>query len=201
MTTDTQQEKTPQEIFLKDLRTQTHTSHQALEDNDISKAILSEAVTVKDYQTYLSKMYGLKKGLEKDVYPMLSELFTDLADRKKSHLIEQDLLHTGMSKEAIAEIPVKHFAPANRNEALGTMYVLEGSSLGGRILYKHINKTLGFTEGAGASFFNGYGERTGAMWKSFVTIFTNEAVKENVSQGIIDGAGNTFDAVGQWLSK
>lgn len=196
----TQEAKTPQDIFLKDLRTQTHESHQALEDNAVSKALLSEEVSLKDYQAYLSRMYGLKKGLEANAYPLLAGIFPEISKREKAYLIKADLLKTGMSEEDVSRIPVKQFSPLNEQDALGMMYVLEGSTLGGRILYKHVNKALGLDAAGGASFFNGYGDQTGPMWKEFVSTFTNYAVGHHAAQQIIDGAKNTFDAVGEWLS-
>lgn len=196
----TQDAKTPQDIFLKELRTQTHESHQSLEDNKISIQLLSEAVSVKDYQNYLGKMYGLKLGIERNVYPLLKNIFSDLEKRKKAHLIKQDLLATGMDEKEIDAIPVKNFTPTSANEALGIMYVLEGSSLGGRFLYKHVNKMLGLSAEKGAAFFNGYGDETGSMWKIFVSIFTEHAINDGNQQEVISAAKDTFDAVGKWLS-
>lgn len=190
----------PQDIFLKNLREGTAESHTALENNSISKALLSEEVSLQDYQIYLEKMYGLVKGIENDVYPVVKDIFPDLQLRKKAFLIETDLRNTGYSAEQFSLIPVKHFITDGTDKATGMMYVLEGSSLGGRVLYKHVNKYLGLTESIGASFFAGYGDRTGPMWKAFLKHFTDHAVNTGSQQSIIDAASQTFREAGEWLS-
>ncbi len=191
-------EKTVQDIFLEDLRNQTAESHKALEENEVSKALLSNTLTLADYRNYLVHMYGLVKGIELYAYPKLGGIFRDLNQRKKAHLIEEDLLNTGFSIKEIAAIPIKTFSPVDEASAIGSMYVLEGSTLGGRMLYKHINKQLHLSEGV--SFFNGYGNRTGSMWKEFVKKFTDFAVNNN-AQEVIHSAIQTFKATGEWMAS
>ncbi len=50
---------------------------------------------------------------------------------------------------------------------LGSLYVIEGSALGGRVIAPQLKRTLGLTQGAGASYFHGFGGETGAMWSNF----------------------------------
>ena len=47
------------------------------------------------------------------------------------------------------------------------MYVVEGSTLGGQYIAKHVERRFGFRGGSGNAYFRGYGERTGSMWRSF----------------------------------
>jgi heme oxygenase len=188
------------DIFLKNLRAETSGSHKDLEDNERSKGILSPEVSMKVYQAYLAKMYGVVAACERDVYPMLTSLFDDLEQREKSHLILQDLAVTGMDEAAIEALKIHSFNPANMAQALGIVYVMEGSTLGGKVLFKHIQKVLGLNESSGAAFFWGYGADTGMMWKSFVSIFSDYAVLENVQRDVIESANETFTVVDQWLN-
>jgi heme oxygenase len=52
-------------------------------------------------------------------------------------------------------------------KAFGCLYVMEGSTLGGKIIYNILKKQLGLSDSAGASFFYGYGPATGEKWKTF----------------------------------
>lgn len=190
-----------QELFLKDLRGQTSESHINLEENKYSKAILSPSVVLSDYQQYIAKMYGVAKACENDIFPAVSSVLTDIGERYKSQLILDDLLKIGFSQEQADSIPVFKFEASNTADALGVMYVLEGSTLGGKILYKHINQFLGLNEETGASYFYGYGQQTGLLWKNFITTLADYAVEENCEQGIISSSVDTFNAIGHWLNE
>ena len=50
---------------------------------------------------------------------------------------------------------------------LGSLYVVESSALGSRAIAPQLKRTLGLTQGAGASYFHGFGGETPAMWSNF----------------------------------
>lgn len=67
-------------------------------------------------------------------------------------------------------------APACPAEAMGMLYVLEGSTLGAQVIRRELAR-----QGAdlkGLSFLDPYGPRTGAMWKSFLTVLRRVAVEQ-----------------------
>lgn len=192
---------TEQELFFKRLRQETAESHQKLEDNPLSKAILSPSVSVKDYQTYLTALFGLTIACEDQVFPVISHVITDLPDRYKSRLIIDDLLATGLSEAEIDALPVYRFEFSTVAEALGIMYVLEGSTLGGKILYRHIHEVLGLVPENGASYFWGYGAQTGNLWKSFISSLTQFVDEYEEWDGVIDSAKKTFTIIDNWLGQ
>lgn len=51
--------------------------------------------------------------------------------------------------------------------ALGSMYVLEGSALGGQVIAKQVGAQLGLTPANGAAYFQGWGDETGRHWREF----------------------------------
>lgn len=188
------------ELFFKRLRQETAESHQKLEANKLSQALLSPSVTIAEYQAYIGALWGVTVSCERQIFPALGHIVPDLQVRFKSNLIIADLLATGMPGGTIDEIPVHHFRFSTTAEALGIMYVLEGSTLGGRILYKHIHETLGLTPEAGASYFWGYGPETGNLWKSFISSLTQFVTIEEGSAEIIESAKKTFTIIDDWLS-
>jgi len=191
--------KEDQDVFLNNLRKYTAESHKQLENNKLSTEILSPNVTVANYQAYIARMYGVMAGCENNVFPILLEVFPDLKQREKSDLIVKDLESTGLLRTEIERLPVCDFSFSTIGQALGIMYVLEGSTLGGRVLYKHIHKTLGLDESTGASFFWGYGSETGSMWKNFIHTFSEYAIAENCEQEVISSASQTFKVINDWL--
>ncbi|MGG7660865.1 biliverdin-producing heme oxygenase [Dyadobacter sp. BHUBP1] len=192
---------TEQELFFKRLRQETAESHQKLEGNPLSKAILSPFVSVKDYQTYLAALFGVTIACEDQIFPIISHVITDLADRYKSRLIIDDLLATGLSEAEIDALPVYRFEFSTVAEALGIMYVLEGSTLGGKVLYRHIHEVLGLTPENGASYFWGYGPHTGNLWKSFISALTQFVDELDERDGVIGSAKKTFTIIDNWLGQ
>lgn len=189
------------DAFLRDLRNQTGASHKSLEDRQLSRSLLDPSLSLSSYQLYLSKLYRVVRACEAQVYPLISHLLKDLPRRQKSELIFNDLLATGMSQKNIAGLPVHYFQEMNIAQAMGAMYVLEGSTLGGRILYKHTNETLGLNQESGASYFWGYGAETGIMWKIFLSALSHTAIEKKCEDEIIRSAAETFKLIDNLLAE
>ncbi len=75
---------------------------------------------------------------------------------------EADESPVPMDAKAAATIPLDHLV-----QVLGSIYVIEGSALGGRIVAPHLKTTLGIGPGHGASYFHGFGSQTGDMWRDY----------------------------------
>lgn len=52
-------------------------------------------------------------------------------------------------------------------DAWGSLYVLEGSALGGQVVARRLAQTLALGPEDGAAWFHGHGARTGALWADF----------------------------------
>ena len=66
--------------------------------------------------------------------------------------------------DGVAALPLDDLA-----QTMGSLYVIEGSALGGRVIAPKLKRTLGVGQGSGASYFHGFGGETGAMWANFRT--------------------------------
>jgi heme oxygenase len=62
----------------------------------------------------------------------------------------------------VATLPLQDLA-----DVMGSLYVIEGSALGGRVIAPKLRSTLGLEQGRGASYFHGFGGETGVMWSNF----------------------------------
>lgn len=49
----------------------------------------------------------------------------------------------------------------------GSLYVVEGSALGGQVITPWLKRDLGLEPGRGASYFHGHGDLTGSLWREF----------------------------------
>jgi heme oxygenase len=80
--------------------------------------------------------------------------------------------------------------------AIGALYVLEGSALGGQVLVPQLARHLGVRPGHGATYFHGFGERTGAMWREFRQLAQAHAGADEAAQAdALRGAAQTFEAL------
>jgi len=179
--------------FLNNIKSQTSDSHRKLESLPVSASILSPSMKISDYIHYLSLMHDIHNNTEELIYPMLSGIITDLNERKKKHLIEEDLLYLNHNKSASIDV----FDSANLTVpfALGILYVVEGSTLGGRFILKNIMTVPGLDKDQGISYFKGYGEKTGSYWKSFLIFLETYEQKYNCGNTIIEGAVYAFDSI------
>ena len=125
-----------------------------------------------------------------------------LNERLRSHLIKDDLLKLGLSSSEIDEIPrVGSLVPLkSRAEALGALYVTEGSTLGGQMISKKIAE-IGVLADSGASFFTGHGADTVTYWRKYcceleTLLSTEEEIEEAVAE-----ATRTFQKVYEWFPE
>lgn len=117
--------------------------------------------------------------------------------RHKLPLLERDLRALG-----VRPCPALPAAPATDDAAaaLGALYVLEGASLGGRIIHRRVAGALGVTPEHGAAYYHGYGDLTGPRWKEFGHAVARFAEDTGCAHGVVAGAVDCFAALEAWLA-
>jgi heme oxygenase len=126
-----------------------------------------------------------------------TSLLPDYSQRRKTSALAGDLVSLEAKQPLLAteqQLPEIH----NHLQALGALYVIEGSTLGGKIISKMINQQLGLTDGLGLSFFDGYGNDTELMWQRFRQSI-DQQVKPADEQIIIQSANDTFLKFSNWF--
>lgn len=172
----------------------TATVHAELEDLLLPK--LSSIETFEDYAALLKMFYGFYNPLENSILQYISaDILPDIFERRKTILLQHDLAALGQNTNKILHcfsLP----SITNPAAAFGAMYVLEGSTLGGRVITKMLLQNNGVPPTA-LLFFSGYGESTGSKWKSFLQTL-NAQVRE---KDVIAGANATFLHLKSWMQK
>ena len=188
------------EVFLKNLRSATAPMHTALEANPVSASLMSPDLSLPAYRHYLTLMAEVVAFTEKVIFPAVSDIVPDTDQRRKLSQIHSDL--TALTESTLEDPAL--FYPVDKDFtisfAMGYMYVTEGSTLGGRMILKHVQEKLGLNEAMGASFFAGYGSETGVKWKSFLSNLTNYAEQSGSSDEIIRGAQHAFAAIDRYFA-
>jgi heme oxygenase len=97
--------------------------------------------------------------------------------------------------------PPRLLAPTSLASALGVLYVVEGSNLGGRVIGRHVSVALDVGVGAGGSFFCGLSaEQARRRWQVLVdTLHDTIDPTGAAQQPVIDAALATFAALGAWM--
>jgi heme oxygenase len=109
-------------------------------------------------------------------------------------LLQQDLAALGLAQPAPAHGAVP--ALSGLPEALGSLYVLEGSALGGRFIAAHVRRHLALTPTHGAAYFHGCGAGTAARWREFQLLLAAELDGDAAGvQRAARAAQRTFDGL------
>jgi heme oxygenase (biliverdin-IX-beta and delta-forming) len=195
------EEKQAMESFINNLRSSTAPMHSRLESTELSAVLMSEQVTTGNYRNYLTVFKEVIAFCENDIFPLITDVIKDTHNRVKLPLIQRDLESLPSSDE-IKSFPFKPgHAEISTAYALGYMYVIEGSTLGGRVILKHLQPKIGVDKDKGAAFFAGYDENTGPMWKQFLMDFTSYVIANNCQEETIKGAQDAFDSIYQHFEK
>jgi heme oxygenase len=159
----------------------------------------------EDYRLFVHRSFGFYAPLEDQLLasPHWQQLAFDYTARQKTPRLTQDMLALG-GADALAATPRCADLPAltTQEQVLGCLYVIEGATLGGRIITRHLQSRLGLTPESGGAFFDGYGTQTGSRWKAFCTMLSDNAdleADESRQAAIVAGANNTFETMTHWL--
>lgn len=172
------------------LKQNTAEYHDAAEKLFNSEKIFSKTFTVEDYKKIIHTNYLMLLHSEDKIFSSLADKFGEklqLKQRAKLPLIEKDLASLALENRT-ADSHILEFE--NEHEALGAMYVIEGSTLGGNVIAKQLSKTEGFDE-VTFNFFGCYQENTGPMWKNFKEVLDTEVAEENY-QEVLSGAKKLY---------
>lgn len=197
-TTDTQLSKNN---FLKKLRNHTQQLHTALEEHPISASLFKPTVNRADYVRYLQLMFETVSSFERDYYPILASVLDDIDQRRKTPWLEQDLITLGVPVPLSSALINASSFPRPLYYLLGKMYVLEGSTLGGAVIYRQLQPILQFSPEKGGRYFYGYGAQTGKMWKLFMEVLATIAIEKEGEQEILQGANAQFAAMKAYFDQ
>ena len=186
--------------ILERMRDETRHLHTALE-NDLP--VMRPDLQLADYRRLIARFYGFYVPMEAALacVPGLELTLPDWPQRRKINSLVKDLGALGCTSQELAEMPlcVQISAIPGVEEALGCLYVLEGSTLGGQIIGRHLETVLQIGLHNGASFFRSYRDGVGLMWKTFQEVLRSRDPADH--ERIIDAASQTFDCIHRWLKE
>lgn len=158
-----------------------------------------DALPRAGYAAHLAALAGFHLPLEQRLFAAHDWVglgLPDAASRPRAALLEADLRALGVDPAALprcAALPDVSGLP----RALGAMYVLEGSRLGGQVLARQVARTAGDIP---TRFLVGAAADTGARWASFCRFAeTRSAAIPSAIGQAAEAAVETFAALAVWL--
>jgi heme oxygenase len=187
-------------MILHSLRDATRCEHEQLEARI---DLLGRAWSSSFYRLLLQKFYGFYSVVEPQIFdrPEWQQLQFDIEPRRKTPLLYRDLMHLGLSSGQIAALPRCENVPALSDFApvLGCAYVLEGATLGGQVITRHLRREIHIEPEQDGAFFASYGAQVGPMWLHFVELLNQYPASEDEQETLLQSARHTFATLGIWL--
>lgn len=125
-----------------------------------------------------------------------------VAPRSRLPHLRRDLAALGRTNGEQAALPLCAAAAdlaSSRAAAVGSIYVLEGSTLGGQVIARALAGVPWVPPG-GLAYFNPYQARTGEMWRAFGT-WAEAEVAEREADVAVAGAAATFAVLQAWVAE
>lgn len=168
----------------------TKTAHIQLEKRVVQH--LKAITSYEDYAEFLKCFYAYFSELEKVIMPFITkELLPDYKARRNSTSLKNDILESGYTVQGLPDVAMPQIG--NALGAFGALYVMEGSVMGGSIIVEMLRKR-GIVKGV--TFFSGYGEETGKMWGTFISVLNNLTGSAQEQDIVIQAAEATFNNFG-----
>lgn len=179
------------------LRARTHAAHAALDGRIMAAAPFA---STDRYGRFLQVQRAFYRDIDALYrHPALAALLPDLAGRRRLGKIEADLADLGLTA-APSDGPPAFGEDAPLPEALGWLYVAEGSNLGAAILLKEASK-LGLGEDFGARHLAGAPEGRGLHWRTFTAALDGVALEAGGEGAVVGGANTAFNRVGDLVER
>lgn len=188
------------------LREMTRVHHQSLED---ALQLGHGPMERPTYTKLVQRFHALYRAIETDSpqAPGLLRWHSDLdrvgyvwAERCKLPWLEQDLRALDAPALPTEGAPQVSCMWPSLAAVLGSLYVLEGSTLGGQLISRHLRDTLRLTPSTGMAFFSGYGKQTGRMWRQMRHILAAQLVSEAQMTEATLAAQQMFVLFRRWLA-
>lgn len=179
------------------LRRATAGVHAEIERLPLMLRLTSETATLDDYRRYLRAIVTIHAPLEQALYARLDDTTRD----RLGIVPKLPALLADMEEQGLAFNPATlAFAPGpvlldDLSATVGGLYVLEGATLGGRTIARHLRRLIGEPLGA-ARFLDFHSRHTSVAWKGFTTGLNALAAQQVlVPDRVIAGALAVFEHV------
>lgn len=179
------------------LRAATEAAHVELEH---SLGLLGRIPDRQWFAVVVERFFGFHLVWERAIASR-PELRAFHQPRSRLPHLRRDLAALGLTTVELDDLPICREAERlvrTLPSAVGSIYVMEGSTLGGQLISRALADAEWLPAG-GLTYFHPYGDRTGRMWRSFRDWAEGEVDAED-HDAAVDGANRTFGLLREWLA-
>ncbi len=171
------------------LKALTHNSHERLDKRIMAAKPFAD---LERYGRFLQVQYRFHHGIDPlFLHGEIAVIVPGLRARRRLDLIKQDMRDIGI---ALPLLPPGHDYLVDVPNALGWLYVAEGSNLGAAFLLKEATK-LGLSESLGARHLAGAPEGRGLHWRTFTAALDRTHLDDAEEARVAEGAKQAFSRV------
>jgi len=193
----------PRTDIMRRLRERTASIHASTEALPLMHKLLAPHADVAHYRRYLTALHAVYLAVEPRLYAFVTpDLVQQLGLRPKLPALQRDLnaLGVGPGMPAIGLSKRVQVIVQNEPAALGGLYVLEGATLGGRVIARRLRKQWGGAGDLPFFFLEFRGADPAGEWRQFGRGMQDRATAWAARDGdadnaIIAGAVTVFEAM------
>jgi heme oxygenase len=185
---------------LAHLRMHTRAAHKSIETAPALARLMASDLRRTEYESALIAMHAFHAAIEPEIALALEGLphAQSLLDGKRLRALSDDLAFLAAAPSQSRPDPI---ALPGTSQALGALYVIEGASLGGRVIARHIAESLALAPGAGASFYGGLSADAARLrWAKLCEVLDDATIEIGLDD-LAQGACKTFECLERWMRR
>jgi heme oxygenase len=184
------------------MRRATHAAHVRINHHSYLAGLVKPGYPLAKYQALLAMYCEFYGAIEEQIETFLARHNAPFAygSRRKHPWLLEDLAHFRMDiqdgKWSPPQLPPQSTLD-DMGALIGTLYVIEGATLGGQVISRHLQNQMGLGATTGARFFNGYGDdsATCAHWQSFCDFANTGAASPALQASAEQSAVRIFELI------
>jgi len=200
-------------VLMRRLRAHTATVHAATEALPLMRRVLTDHPSPAGYRGYLAAFHALYLAVEPALYAATpAQLLTELGIAPKLPALQQDLRALAATAGGAPPLPPPGSCQAVRAlldlpdttrgaAALGGLYVLEGATLGGQVIARHLRAHWPAGVTLPTAFLEFRLHHPGGGWRGFGVALARWTARHPGSErAILDGALGVFSMMHEALA-
>lgn len=164
--------------------------HERIETSPLFSCLMTDAVSIAEYVRALQGLHQFYSEIEPSLLAGIKQHLPDSVYLARLNLLEKDLFNLGFASDSTSHTSVTQ--PHGKAQTLGMLYVVEGSTLGGQIISRHLIGKLGVHVKDALAFYTLDGHLNPNHWGKLKIRFRENLVSPSEIEESIASAREMF---------